>query len=554
MIIKINKVEAKKSQLHPVVLCTIYLFYCLFASPLYAKESTSIEGEIQCPLKKSNIIFKPHTIFDENKENIYFFHRWANWLHINTKKFTLENEAAFFLQECLHNQDDIEELERHFRAKKYLRDAKVSFNKPSNKVTVSTWDNWSLLPTASFNRKGGKNSYSWGVKERNLLGLGIYTNLESYKNTQRSGYFIKASMPLFQKQNTDLYMKLADNDDGNKKSVFVRKNFAGFKTLYGYRIGFNDELRNDTIFQNGNDQAKFSHNISYKQVSYSWLKENNSVSVLRYQLGLTQNKETFSAIKLSDESFPSSIIPHNRDFLYPWFGLSYIEKDFHKLSNIHLVSQVEDFNTGWQFDADIGVGKGNNNNDSAWLLWHANVDKGFTFNNDSLLLLKLSFEGNTYQKQQTRSLLQFKGEYFHPINKQWGLYLNNLTTLSQNQYIDKPINTGGNTGVRGFPLQYQHGEHSTQFTSEIRYYPHVNIFQLFDVAATAFFDAGNTFGDSITDNIEEGWLYSVGIGARIYSPHSSKNHQMIHIDLAFPISDNPEINSMVIRLEVKKAF
>jgi len=82
----------------------------------------------------------------------------------------------------------------------------------------------------------------------------------------------------------------------------------------------------------------------------------------------------------------------------------------------------------------------------------------------------------------------------------------------------------------------------------------INILKLFDLAGTAFIDAGNAFGDTLVANIENNWLYSAGIGLRLYSPHSSKEHQMIHIDLAFPVSSNPSIDSMAIRLQVKKSF
>jgi len=536
---------------------SIYLFLALlsffFSANVNAQENTSEDRHKQCQKSEEQIVFSPNTIFDESKDDTYFFHRWANWLHITTKKATLENESAFFLKDCIHHEDDLAELERHLRTKKYLRDARVTFDKSTKKITATTWDNWSLLPTASFSRKGGVNSYSWGIKERNLLGLGIYAKLESYKNTQRSGYAIRANIPLFQKQNTDLYLTFADNDDGDKKSVFVQKIFAGFKTTYAYNIGFNQELRDDTIFQNGVDQTKFSHDISYKTASYSWLKSNDSNKTLRYKVGFTQNKETFSAFQPPVENLLSSALPHNRDFVYPWLGIDYVEKEFHKLTNIKLVNIIEDFNTGWQFDANIGIGNGNNDN-GAWLFWSSNVNKGFSFADRSLMLLKLRFEGEIYKDQQTRVLAQIKSEYFHSFNEQWGVYFNNISTLSQNQYLDRPVNIGGNTGVRGFPLQYQHGEYSTQFTSEIRYYPNINIFKLFDLAGTAFADAGNAFGDTLVDNVENSWLYSVGIGARLYSPHSSREHQMIHIDLAFPVSDNPTIDSAAIRLQVKNSF
>jgi hypothetical protein len=518
-----------------------------------AAESSTNTDEHHCQKAEQEVVFSAQPIFDESEKDTYFFHRWANWLHITTKIKTLKNETAFFLQDCYKTTEDLEEVERHLRSKKYLRDAKVTSDAELKKITVKTWDNWSLLPTISFSRKGGQNSYSWGIKERNLLGLGIYAKVESYKNTQRSGYLINSTIPLFQKNNTDLSLRFADNDDGKQKSVFLQKDFVSFQTNYAYSLGFNEELRNDTIFQNGANQSIYTHDISYKNASYSWLSNNNVNHTLRYRVGITQDKDIFTAVIPSVTSLPNEELPLDRDFLYPWLGIDYVEKEFYKLTNIHLITQIEDFNTGWQVNGLIGTGNGKKDN-AAWLVWRGEVKKGITFSDNSLLLLKLLLLGDVYEERDTRLVTRFDAEYFYPFTEQWGFYLNNVSTFSQNQYLDKPISIGGNSGLRGFPLQYQHGEHSVKFTSEIRYYPNINIFKLADLAGAVFFDGGKAFGDSLVENIENNWLYSAGIGARLYSPHSSQGHQMIHIDLAFPISENPDIDSVEIRFQVKQAF
>lgn len=531
----------------------VLIFSLSILSSLVQAETQQEKKIDGCKVNNQRVVFDPQPIFDEKEKHTYFFHRWANWLHITTKIKTLKNETAFFLKDCHKDQEDLEEVERHLRSKKYLRDAKVTTDDDLKTIKIKTWDNWSLLPTVSFGRKGGVNSYSWGIKERNLFGLGIYAKLESYKNTQRSGYLINSSIPLFQKNNTDLGLRFADNDDGQQKSMFLKKDFVSFQTDYAYNLGFNEILRNDTIFQNGEDQSIFTHEISYKNASYAWLTDNNASYTLRYRTGITQDKEIFSSVTPPIEGLPSDQLPQDRNFLYPWLGIDYVEKEFYKLTNIRLVTQIEDFNTGWQVNGLVGAGDGSKDN-AAWLIWQAQVKKGFSFSNDSLLLFDFLLLGDIYDTRETRLLSRLNAEYFYPLSDRWGLYLNNVTTLSQNQYLDKPVSIGGDTGLRGFPLQYQHGENSVKFTSEIRYYPSINIFKLFDLAGAAFFDSGKAFGDTIVDNIENNWLYSAGIGARFYSPHSSKEHQMIHVDLAFPISDNPDINGVEIRFQVKQAF
>lgn len=516
------------------------------------------DEKVLCDSDQPKIIFKPQTIFNESDEDIIFLHRWANAIHIDTKIITLENEATFFINKCIKTLADMAELERHLRSRKFLRDAEVSADKDVEKITITTWDNWSLMPTVSFGRKGGMNTYSFGIKERNLLGLGIDTEIQSYQNIQRSGYKLRATIPLFQKQNTSVKLGFADNDDGQKHSLFLHKVFAGFHTKTAYHLGFNEESRNDTLFQNGQDQSMFAHDISFKEASYAWLNFNDDSRLLRYRLGITQNKNTFSDLsneEISDLSSPplTDVQPADRDLLYPWLAFEYIEKDFRKLTNVHLITQIEDFNHGWQLSSRLGIGNGNKDN-SAWTVWRIRVRKGFNLHNNALLLLDLALANDIYQERDSRLLAKVSGEYFYQFNKSWGFYLSNNNVASTNQYLDQPVTMGGNTGLRGFPLQYQHGQNSIKVTSEIRYYPEINLFKLFDLAGVAFVDAGRTYGESTVRNIEEGWLGSAGLGLRLHSPHSAGNHPIIHIDFAFPQSENPDINRFEIRVQAKKSF
>ena len=519
---------------------------------------TPIEEQEACQAEQPAVTFKPQTIFDENEDGIIFLHRWANAIHIDTKIMTLENEASFFLTKCSKNAADMAELERHLRSRKYLRDASVTSDDNMENITVTTWDNWSLTPTVSFGRKGGVNTYSFGIKERNLLGLGIDTEIESYRNSQRSGYKLQANIPLFRKQNTSVQFKFSDNDDGHQTRLFLHKIFASVDTKNAYKIGFNEEKRNDTIFQNGMDQSIYNHEISYKEINYAWLKFNDDKRLLRYSFGITQDKDTFSSLSLEeiaelDTPLLTDELPQSRNLLYPWIAFEYIEKDFRKLTNVRLITQIEDFNHGLQIKSRFGIGNGTKEN-AAWALWQLRVKKGFNLHSNALLLLDLSLANDIYQERDSRFILKLTSEYFYQLNKNWGFYLGNVNMTSKNQYLDNPITIGGTTGVRGFPIQYQHGQSSIKLTSEMRYYPEINLFKLLDLAGVAFVDAGRAYGISPVKNIETDWLASAGLGLRLHSPHSGGSNPIIHIDFAFPQSDNEDINNFEIRLQAKKSF
>lgn len=115
----------------------------------------------ECDVK--HIDFQINDIFDTEDPDTIVLHEWANLLHISTKTITLTNETAFFMDKCSIVAPDLEELERHLRGLKYIRDARVSVSETdSDTIEVETWDNWSMMPTIDFGRKGEKTSMHLG--------------------------------------------------------------------------------------------------------------------------------------------------------------------------------------------------------------------------------------------------------------------------------------------------------------------------------------------------------------------------------------------------------
>ena len=125
-------------------------------STLSAHAQETDTQDTTCNQTPQQVTFKPQTIFDENEEGFTFLHRWANAIHIDTKETTLQDEANFFLEKCAKNFADMAELERHLRSRKYIRDANVTSDTMVENITVTTWDNWSLMPTISYGRQGGE--------------------------------------------------------------------------------------------------------------------------------------------------------------------------------------------------------------------------------------------------------------------------------------------------------------------------------------------------------------------------------------------------------------
>jgi len=464
--------------------------------------------------KSDNVDLKQNDIFDLTDPETIFLHHWANFLHIKTKPATIKNESAFFFKKCDVNDQDLLELERHLRKQKYLRDAVVKVDE-NNKIKVETFDNWSLMPTIDFGRKGGKNKFAIGLKDRNLLGLGIDTEIEYYTNDQRTGYKFDTEFPLYLGNNITASIGFTSNDDGSSQVIKVDKKFVSFDTPYAFSVGINNFNQIDTQYQNGVELARFNHDKTGSMLHWQWLFSDNQVSTIRYGLGYSAQKNTFSPVS-SDNSHLAGFVPNDREQNYPFVSVEYLQKDYRKFKNFNLINQIEDFNLGWHAAIKLGHDFSNALISPNWIV-ESTISKGFQTSDNSYAFVAASIDGEDYQKN-TRYVVQLWSEYFHKFNDNWGGYLKNTNIISQNQYLDQPIALGGESGVRGYPLQYQHGDRSVQFTAEARYYPHINIYKFFELGAAAFIDTGKTFGTSPFTNSDASLMTSIGFGASVIPP------------------------------------
>ena len=104
---------------------------------------------------------------------------FATWLHINPAADVIKERLPFSVGDEV-GPDKLAEAARIIRGQPYIRDARVSLvtgcqlDDPAE-VEIQTWDKWSMIPAVSFDRKGGSNKFSLGLKEDNLLGLGVST-------------------------------------------------------------------------------------------------------------------------------------------------------------------------------------------------------------------------------------------------------------------------------------------------------------------------------------------------------------------------------------------
>jgi hemolysin activation/secretion protein len=139
------------------------------------------------------------------------------------------------------------------------------------------------------------------------------------------------------------------------------------------------------------------------------------------------------------------------------------------------------------------------------------------------------------------------------LSKRQLFYVSLSGSAGKNLDIDNPLYLGGDTGLRGYPLRYQNGESRALLTIEQRLFTDWYPFRLAHVGAAVFFDAGRTWGDSPVGATNLGLLKDVGFGLRLGNTRSG-NGRVLHIDIAFPLDGEDDIDSVQILIDAKGSF
>jgi outer membrane protein assembly factor BamA len=102
-------------------------------------------------------------------------------------------------------------------------------------------------------------------------------------------------------------------------------------------------------------------------------------------------------------------------------------------------------------------------------------------------------------------------------------------------------------------LRYQTGESAVLLTVEQRLFTKWYPFRLFRVGGAIFFDAGRIWGSGAPSVSDNELLRDVGFGLRLGAERSGLG-RMIHIDLAFPLDGQDDIDSMQFYISAKNSF
>lgn len=533
---------------------------CL-VSAAHAQDPDLAPGEFPPPeqleaqqVRIGEIIVETRNIFDlDNPEEDKTLYRWANKLHAVTKPHVIRAQLLF-AEGDPYEVRLLDESERLLRRNDYLRDATILPVKLENGVVdlqVTTYDVWTLTPSLTAGREGGENRFGLGIKEQNLFGNGVLLEAKYRSDVDRETATLDFADQHFRGTRNRLAFRIGENSDGyDRRFLFARPFFAlDSRSSNGISLAAIDRI--DPLYDRGDVISDFQHTLQRHELFAGWSAGLSEGWVRRYSTGLVYDDHEFLATP--DTLDPTTLVPDDRRYVYPYFGFEMIEDHYVEAENFDRIGRVEDRFLGTRFAFRVGYAPtafGSSTNS-----WHYDA----LFTNAIVASKKTSLTVATgiygrYEENETRNLLLSFETRFHRRLTPHQLFYASLSGAAGEQLdLDNQLLLGGDSGLRGYPLRYQGGDTKALLTLEHRIFTDWYPWRLFNVGGAIFFDAGKTWGENPVGGPPLGLLRDVGVGLRLGSNRTGEGG-VLHIDFAFPLDGEDTIDGFQILVDARSTF
>lgn len=531
------------------------MLLCVCAGPALAQESgvpddASLEAS---GVIVGDIIFDREDVFDlTNPEEDKWLYRLANKWHILTQERVIQNQLLIGTGDA-YSRRELDESERILRNNSYLYDAAIKpVNIENGKVDllVATKDVWTLKPGFSYSRKGGETKTVVEIEELNLLGRGQLIRFSHSDDVDR----ISKTFEIQDKQLANSWVSLtalySDNSDGESSFLSVVRPFFALDTRWSAGVTASRSDASELLYDLGEKAAEYQQDRQYLRAWGGWSSGLRNGWVRRYSAGLVMDENRFSNVV--DAELPPAI-PQDRDLVYPFLAMEIIQDRFETTTNRNQIQRTEDYLTGFRFNASLGWSDESIGADRNALLYDASASRFFGALDGIAFAVAADLDGRLESGSAVNSRLSLLARYSHRLSERSSVFTTASATFGHDLDLDSPVELGGDSGLRGYPLRYQAGESRFLLSVEQRYFWDWYPFRLFRVGGAIFADAGRVWGDHPLGGEELGWLKDIGFGLRL-APTRTGNGKIIHVDIAFPLDGDASIDDVQLLLESKASF
>ena len=500
-----------------------------------------------------DVVLERRNIFDLSnpKENKWLY-RWANRLHVVTRERVIRNQVLFEPGDAFSGRL-LEETERIVRANRFIFDARVEpirYEDGVVDVKVMTQDVWSLTPDVSFSRSGGENRTALGIEETNLLGRGQLFRLKWIDNVDRTSTQFDFEDTNLGSSWVSMFLRVADNSDGEAQFLSIVRPFYALDSRGSGGGWISTDDRRTALYRLGEEAAEYRHERDYVTAFGGWSAGLRDGWVRRWTAGYVFDDNRFS--EAVDPTLPA-VIPDDRRLVYPFLGVEILQDAFSTTRNTNQIGRTEDFYMGTRLNASLGWADDALGADRDALIVSAGFNMGFGSLDATALLVNGLVQGRREGGNSKNAETSVRARFYHRQSEKRLFFMELSGTAGHDLDLDNPVQLGGKSGLRGYPLRYQTGDSKALFSIEQRYFTDWYPWRLFRVGGAVFADVGRTWGENPIGERNYGWLRNAGFGLRL-APTRFSTNKVAHLDFAFPLDGDPSIDSVQILLEAKSSF
>ena len=494
-----------------------------------------------------------NNIFDlENERENNVLYRAANAVHIQTRPGLVRGKLLFKSGDrvSVHAIDETERLLRSYRIFYDVSIVPVAVHDGVVDIEVRTRDTWTLQPGFSASRSGGANRTNVGITETNAFGTGVLLGVNRFADADRTGVVYQVSDPHAFDGWTTISYAYSQLSDGLNRTASVTRPFYALDTRWAAGITASTDTRLNKLFENGVTTAEFRHR-SETADAFGGLSEGRVGGwVHRYSIGLSYQNDAYS-----EEAGlpPPPQLPSDQKLIAPYLRYEVVQDAYERFKNLDLIERPEYFVVGLQSSVQLGRSSTALGSTQQVWLYNFSVSDGYRLPSGGLLLSSVSTLGQTgygpLDKQTTSSSVRF---YSHPDSRTL-VFFSLAGDILKDATASTQLTLGGDTGLRGYPRNYQTGDSRTVFNAEYRVYTDWYPIRLFRVGGAVFYDLGRAGGGPNSNTEHTGWLSDVGVGLRILNARTAFGN-VLHIDLAFPLTYDPNIKRVQWLVQTQTTF
>ncbi len=506
---------------------------CIPWSDRYFQKTNLIIGKIEV---------NTGDIFDlTNPKESKLIHQVSNKLHINTQPKVVRRQLLFKEGDTL-NRRLLEESERLIRANRFIKDVAITpsqlcdtSDNPSVNITVNTNDRWTLAPGISFGKSGGKNKTGIEIQENNLFGLGKSISLSYKDDSERQETNLRYSDHQFLGSRKHLLASIINNSDGDGYQLNLSLPYYSLNSRRAWGTKNSSIKKENSIYTKGEVSEKVKVDEKVHSAFWGWSKGLQNNSVNRFKVGWNFTETQYKQLQPITQS-------------YPWFEYEYLHEQYTTRTNFRSMGEVEDVPLGLDFTVEVGLLNSELGSSENHVRLATKVSKGYEFGKG---LAFVHSDLTTYlgEGKLEGETLKLKGELYTFDNDGSDFYFSGTLRTKTNLQEGEQLLLGGETGLRGFPEGYQNGTKSLVLTAEKRFHFDWYPLQLAKFGAVIFADVGTTRGGNGKAEV----LADVGFGLRMI-PTRTSNIKAIHLDFAFPIDADKNVDGFQINIKTQKSF